>query len=376
MRAGKWFAIALLVCMVAAMRPAPANAEDCCAIFAPGPIPTLSAGQIIFVPVTVTNTGDVTWLGYGSTQFGLSYFLYDANNMLSPAAFGPGQLFAHDVAKGQTTTVTVRLQAPATAGIYTVRWYIAAADNLLPIVRTTFDQTISVGPWMGHLQALLSILATIPGQDPLIVAIASSSSTEVRGRVVIGGENFGTSVGKINLVLQDRVVSAIPTWWTDNRVEGEFGVSGESDQPAILQVIRADDVKSNEWPVKFLATLDYRPLPAELIQVQCASTWGTTDQCEQTKDNYLAGYHSSDCCVTGDNGSDTYFLPSLRNGWVYEFLDFNFNQNATTGMASPSGFTPGAAGHTVRVNWGMPLHEIVSYSLIPYIRGPNGVPFQ
>ena len=100
-----------------------------------------------------------------------------------------------------------------------------------------------------------------------------------------------------------------PSLWQDTTIMATFAVSGETDQPARLQVVRSDGAKSNEWPVMFLAVLQPKTLPANLIGFACATAWGTSDFCEVANaypPDTISGYHSSDCCVSGDSGSDTY----------------------------------------------------------------------
>jgi len=368
----------------------PARAQDCCAVFAPAPIPPLSTRQITFVPVTVTNTGDVVWPGYGNTDFVLSYLLYSG---FSPVAIGQATLFPTTVRKGESVTLQVRLQAPKIPGTYTVRWFLGST-NPKPETQyyygsTTFDQTVVVNQYMVNLAALLSWVGssqpqplnprTVVALEPVIESMSARSSNELTGRVVVGGRHFGiNAIGELHLILQDQTVTAAyPEMWSDTTISTRFDVSGETDQPAKVQVVRSDGVKSNEWPVMFLAVLQPRTLPAKVIGVSCASAWGTTDSC-YVVDGYppdtFSGYHSSDCCISGDSGSDAYILPTLQNGWLYDWADFR--ELGSKGQASVSGFTPGAAGHSIQVNWGIPLHSQVLYTLTVYIRGPLGVPFQ
>jgi len=368
----------------------PARAQDCCAAFAPAPLPPLSTNQITFVPVTVTNTGDLVWPGYGNTDFVLSYFLYSG---YTPVAVGQPTLFPTTVRKGESITVQVRLQAPKTPGTYTVRWFLGSTqpkpETQYYYGSTTFDQSLVVNQYMVNLGALLSwvgstqpvnprtVVAGPP--DPLIESMSARSSNELTGKVAVGGKHFGTNaIGEVHLILQDQTVTAAyPEMWSDTTISTRFDVSGETDQPAKLQVVRSDGVKSNEWPVMFLAVLQPKTLPAKTIKVSCASAWGTTDSCYVANGyppDTFSGHHSSDCCVSGDSGSDTYALPTLQNGWLYDWV--NFQELGSKGQASVSGFTPGASGHSIQVNWGIPLHGDVVYTLTVYIRGPLGVPFQ
>lgn len=381
----------MLVAVGLLAAPAAGRTQDCCAIFEPGPLPPLSVNQVVHVPVKVTNTGDVTWIGGGSSAWILSYVMLRPDG--SWAAFGPPVLFPGNVAKGESVSLTVRLQAPKWAGTYTVRWFVATSQIPTPgsyyYGSTTFDQTAEVRPSLLYLSALLSLLGGTPSpahplaevdRAPLIASMAGRTSSEITGRVVVGGRRFGAdALGKLALNFEDGVEWVYPAYWTDTRVDGEFEISGRVDQPATLQVIRADGAKSNEWPVLFRAVLDYRALRPEVVQLECATAGHTTDTCEvgrRGQRDYLAGYHASHCCINGDSGTDTYALPTLLNGWKYEFLLFKHYGYPDEASASYSGFTPGPAGHTVSVDWGAPLHGYVAYTLQVFVRGPLGVPYR
>jgi hypothetical protein len=366
-------------------------AQDCCVVFAPSPIPTLTANQIIYVPVTVTNTGDKTWPGYGSVEFLLSYFVFAG---ASPVAQGEGTLFPTPVAKGESATLNVRFQAPKNPGQYVVRWYIGNDDPSKPNYyygQTTFDQSIEVNPSTTLLTQLLSHLAgsAAPPErigtkvvGPLIISMSARSATEVTSGFHLGGQYFGNNaVGKVELVFPDTTFAAGVSYWTDRDIQGGFDVSGEPDQPAYIQITRGDGLKGNEWPVTFLAVRDYQLFPASKVQVQCATAWGTTNRCGTTQEygaNEISGdaaygYHSSDCCIFGDSGSDEFTLPALKNGWAYELIIFH--DQSFDGESAYSGFTPGSDAHVVTVNWSAPLHRTANYHFHIFVRGPKGLPY-
>jgi subtilisin family serine protease len=79
---------------------------------------SLNAGTTTTVPVTVTNTGSLTW--GANSVFRMSYHWYqgstlvtwEGNRTLLPTAVGPGQ----------SLTLNAQVKAPSTAGTYTLKW--------------------------------------------------------------------------------------------------------------------------------------------------------------------------------------------------------------------------------------------------------------
>lgn len=88
------------------------------ATYSPAPPPSLTAGQTVIVPVTVTNTGTLTWgvnsafrLAYHWYNEG-SFVLWEGFRTVLPQAVGPGQSIA----------LQAILQAPSIPGTYSLRW--------------------------------------------------------------------------------------------------------------------------------------------------------------------------------------------------------------------------------------------------------------
>ena len=341
----------------------------------------------------MTNTGDPVWqAGFRGTTWGLSYITRKGSSWVT---IGPLVLFAKDVHKGETVTVTVPLRAPQAIGAFTVTWYIATSeaplyDDSFHYGQATYDQTIIVDRPLLRYSALQSWLAGSKGPPgnpaaawhlPSIDFFAGRSLTEVTSFATVEGRNFdGGAVGQLNLTLADgSLYSPYPTFWTDIEASVMFDVSGKLDQPATLQIVRADGTRSNEWPVMFRAGQQDLPFPPGLVRVDCATAGGTTDSCgpEQRANppQFLVGFHESDCCYYGDSGTDTYTLPPLLNGWNYTAMLFTELGKPEGTASALSDVTPGPQGQTIQVAWSTPLHQSVSYSIMIRIEGPNGVPF-
>jgi hypothetical protein len=365
-------------------------AQDCCAGFSPDPIPTLYPNQTVPVSITLTNNGEQTWAGYGSVDIVLSYEVL--NPQLSAIEYGPATLIPTPVVKGNSIRLTVPVKAPKNQGDYSLRWFVSVFDVHVGAYNQENAPTgepMHVIPSMFNLKTLLSVLAgyqhshqdprsQVPVFDPFISAVGLGPNNELPYKVGLVGDHFGdTALGQLNLKFPDKVVSALVYVWREKELYGAFRADGEPDQPAAIQVIRSDGAVSNEWPVMFIATKDFRLLPSNLIVSQCASNTYTFDQCEidpNSPDHNWTAFHQSNCCVTGDSGTDEYSLPTLHNGWVYDtiFVDeLGMEKNTSfLGVIAQTG-----ASQTIQVNWSISLHHEVLYALRVFIRGPRGVPF-
>ncbi len=83
---------------------------------------TIKPGEIIGVPITLTDTGSQTWLKNGANPVYVTYHWYNAS--WQPVEWGIGlrSAFSQDVATGQMVSLTASLKAPSTAGNYNLIW--------------------------------------------------------------------------------------------------------------------------------------------------------------------------------------------------------------------------------------------------------------
>ena len=83
---------------------------------------TIKPGQMVGVPITLTNTGSLTWPKGGANPVYVTYHWYNAS--WQPVEWGIGlrSSFANDVSSGQTVSITASLKAPSTAGTYNLFW--------------------------------------------------------------------------------------------------------------------------------------------------------------------------------------------------------------------------------------------------------------
>ena|GEM_PF-745199 len=92
----------------------------------PGPVPTLKAGQVVTVPVTLRNLGPMTWQSERTPMVHLSYHWANVGEQTGKnyyAVFeGDRTVLPHDVGPGQSVTVNATLQAPLKEGEYYLEW--------------------------------------------------------------------------------------------------------------------------------------------------------------------------------------------------------------------------------------------------------------
>jgi hypothetical protein len=87
-----------------------------------GPLPSLSASQIITVPVTVRNDGEMVWPAAGVLPVHVSYHWMSQTENVYLVFEGLRSVLPHDVSPGETTNVLALVQAPSQAGTYRLQW--------------------------------------------------------------------------------------------------------------------------------------------------------------------------------------------------------------------------------------------------------------
>ncbi len=102
------------------LTPVDAHAAQFGATYSLPAIPTLCSGSRVTVPVSVTNTGTLTWNATGGTAFHLSYHWYKGS--LSDTYNGERTALPHNVAPGETVVLQANLKAPSAPGTYVLKW--------------------------------------------------------------------------------------------------------------------------------------------------------------------------------------------------------------------------------------------------------------
>ncbi|MEW5988013.1 MAG: O-antigen ligase family protein, partial [Chloroflexota bacterium] len=89
-----------------------------------------STGEVLSIPITVRNTGQVTWMAAGEQAFALSYRWLTADGRRVYQTPLATKTMANDLAPGQTATWVVETQLEWPAGEYRLAWDMRRADGL------------------------------------------------------------------------------------------------------------------------------------------------------------------------------------------------------------------------------------------------------
>jgi len=82
----------------------------------------IKPGEMVGVPINLTNTGSLTWAANAGNQVYVTYHWYNSN--WQPVEWGTGlrSSFTINVTNSQTVTITASLKAPSTPGSYNLFW--------------------------------------------------------------------------------------------------------------------------------------------------------------------------------------------------------------------------------------------------------------
>jgi hypothetical protein len=86
------------------------------------PPPSLSASEIVTVPVTVRNDGEMVWPAAGLLPVHVSYHWMSRTEDVYLLFEGLRSVLPHDVDPGETVTVLAIVQAPPESGTYRLQW--------------------------------------------------------------------------------------------------------------------------------------------------------------------------------------------------------------------------------------------------------------
>jgi hypothetical protein len=85
-------------------------------------LPTLSAREVVTVPVTIVNSGQMTWPSGGVLPINVSYHWMSASQDVYLVFEGIRTPLPRDVAPGETLSVNAIVQAPPKPGDYRLQW--------------------------------------------------------------------------------------------------------------------------------------------------------------------------------------------------------------------------------------------------------------
>jgi hypothetical protein len=92
---------------------------------------------------------------------------------------------------------------------------------------------------------------------------------------------------------------------------------------------------------------------------------------------HFFGYHRTDHKLlnTGDNGIDILEAKTLKNGWIFDFMDLVETQKDDGRVDWVDGFKSGSDRTTTNVRWSTGRQGSIYYLLRLFIKGPAGMPF-
>jgi len=222
---------------------------------------------------------------------------------------------------------------------------------------------------------------------PDITSVFPFSIIRPNGGVILQGKNFGDHPGQFLLKapgFQGGSVSLGALQWSDTVVAGVIpNIFGVQDQHARLQIVTADGVFSNEWPVTFTAAREVRLLPGNIFKINLSThDYYNVEQLGDETTGYTARIsHSPEPTPVanlfhGADGTDA-LVCQLRNGWVYAGYRWTDDTSGING--SPFGPLPepvGQADIRLAVSWFHDTFSSAQYGLVITAVGPVGVPFQ
>lgn len=163
---------------------------------------SLAAGARRAVPVTVTNTGQVTWDSHATPPFGFSYHWLTADGSRVVSWEGIRALFPTPVAPGDEVTLEALVEAPRQAGDYRLVWDLYQ-DQLLwfstePDAEMATSEATVTGEGTGPPIDTLSLPrapapATRPGRR--LLWTAALRMLAVRPWLGVGPDNFRLMYG-------------------------------------------------------------------------------------------------------------------------------------------------------------------------------------
>lgn len=122
-----------------------------------GSIPSISVGDVVTVPVSLTNMGPMPWNAQRVPKVHLSYHWKSPGSEFYAVFDGPRTALPHDVGPGESVQVEAIVEAPRKAGTYVLEWDLVQEDVtwFYEKSRVRFQSAIvTVGEATGQAKAL------------------------------------------------------------------------------------------------------------------------------------------------------------------------------------------------------------------------------
>ncbi len=365
----------------------------CASIQAPASLANFCGGT---VPVTVTNTGTLTWPAGGAYPVHLAY--HWLQGAITVVVAGTRTVLPSNVAPGASISLSAQVTRPPSgaAGAYTLQFDMVQEN--VTWFATQGSPVANVKVSVPQLTACMQVPQMPRGFSPqpkIASCDVPPAATPWPGSAIhCTGSGFGDTPGRV-------MMNGLKTWngtpsdiklttdrnsWTD----GQFiayvpdGLSGFRSQSVTIQVWVQGGNSSNQIPGTFQPTIDTEPVVSSSIGSTCPGH-NIENECSCGSDpaysGYCGGFHHGYVTfgfVNGDKGTDRWTSTLvLRNDWVF---GISFSPDPDWPQQTwVAGFTPNKATFGLSVGWTYDFgsqYAGISYDLQVYREGPLGVPWQ
>ena len=221
-------------------------------------------------------------------------------------------------------------------------------------------------------KALATVVVSVVA--PEITNLANlPKPNEVTDTVTINGKNFsGRALGRVVMTASGSRGGSLGQPRQDSAIEPAFrATQGRFSRPGSTSFAttasRAPTSRSPSFPTRRTSTCR-RVSSASLARLHgvplIPAWWAALPTRKST--------HPSNCCFSGDSGTDRYTFPPLKNGWIYvstTHFDVRNGQATSVPMDQSSDSLP------FEVRWEVALHRTFTYQFFVTIRGIPGLPF-
>ena len=157
---------------------------------------SIRPGEVVTVPVAVTNRGRRSWDGAGDQPFRFSYHWLHETDDLVVSWEGLRSTFTERVAPGRTVQLAARVEAPGEPGRYRILWDVEQQHRLWfstePGASLSVSRAIVAGPRVGAGAALRPTPMPKPASRPgrLVLWRAAGRMFAASPLVGVGPDNF------------------------------------------------------------------------------------------------------------------------------------------------------------------------------------------
>jgi O-antigen ligase len=144
------------------------------ASFEAPPDVTGQPGELITVPVAVTNQGKITWSADAEPPFHISYHWVDAKTTKVVAFDGARTPLPSDIAPGARVNVAAQVRFPRTPGAYRIAWDVVQEGRLWFVGEPGAETTFTGASVAGGVAPIPSEERTPARRSPAVLPVSSA----------------------------------------------------------------------------------------------------------------------------------------------------------------------------------------------------------